>query len=588
MLIGDQSVPDSAKTRQISFYNTCKESFDDSLDSYMKMKLFTFFKKKGKTVQSFTQEEVFSKDIAGESQYYNENESVVPDELMPQEELDEPELEYEELEDYDPTKELSEYAFPTIDLLENIEIVFSSEEVIETKEKLINVLQTYNINIPSLETTIGYTNTLYEFVPQKGLRMNQVKNLKDELSFSFGTPNISIESLVERGSMGFVIPNKKQTILPIRSIVGAEEFINTGYELPLIIGQTLAHKNIIIDLTEKPHILISGATGQGKSVLINVIIASLLYKKYPSELKFALFDPIRIELGPYSILEKFFLAKSPGVKTNVVSDIQDAMETLRALTSEMDIRLEMLAKANVRNIKEYNTKFRRRELELSEGHRFMPYIVAIMDKCFDWIMDAGEVYIRRIVNITHLVGIHLILSIQRPSHDVIPTDIKNSFPVRIAFRTASRRDSQIILDEDGAEKLSGNGDAIYKDGSSKIRVQVPFISTDEVKNITRYIQKQAGYANAYLLPYHIPLPECSLRDLGDRDPLFDEAARLIVLHQQGSTSLIQRKFSIGYNRAGRLMDQLEAAGIVGPVQGGAHRKVYIADEYSLEKLLDSL
>lgn len=325
----------------------------------MKMKLFTLLKKKKRTIQPSIQEGIFSKDIADESPCLDENESVIPDELIPQEELDGSELEYEELGDYDPTKELPEYTFPTIDLLEDAEIVFSSDEVIATKEKLINVLQTYNIDIPSLETSAGYTNTLYEFFPQKGLRIKQVKNLQEELSFSLGTSNISIEALVERGSIGFVIPNTKQAILPIRSMIGAEKFIDTGYELPLIIGQTLTHEDIIIDLTEKLHILICGATGQGKSVLINGFIASLLYKKHPSKLKLVLFDPIRIELGPYSILEKFFLAKSPEAKANVVSDIQGAMETLRALTCEMDTRLEIQARANARNIKEY--RYRRLE-----------------------------------------------------------------------------------------------------------------------------------------------------------------------------------------------------------------------------------
>lgn len=433
-------------------------------------------------------------------------------------------MEYAALNVYDPTNDLPEYILPTTDLLENPSVLFLTSKTIEIKEKLINILQANNIDVRSLEATVGYTNTLYEITPLRGLRLNQLKNLYADLSFNLSTPNISIEPLFDRATIGLVVPNKEYITLPIKSIIESDEFSNTHYELPMIIGQTLTHKNIIIDLSKKTHILISGATGQGKSVLLNVIIASLLYKKHPAELKFVLFDPLRIELNLYSAIEKHFLAKSDYVENNVVTDIQDAMETLRSLTREMDNRLEMLLRANVRNIKEYNAMFRKRELNPSKGHRFMPYIVVIIDKYCDIATSEGETYIRRLVNNAHVAGIHLILSVQRPSQDVIHEDIKNNFPVRIAFRTSSQQDSKIILDEEGAERLCGNGDAIYKDELSKIRLQVPFISTSEVKNITRHIAKQQGYDCTYPLPLsdNSLLLKYSLNDLNVRDSLFED------------------------------------------------------------------
>ena len=488
---------------------------------------------------------------------------------------------------FDPRFELSKYLYPQIDLLESNDIVFSTDEVIETKNKLINTLQANRIDVSSLKTTVGYTNTLYEIVPPKGLRLSRIKDLQAEFSFNMGIPNIFIEPLFERGAIGFIIPNKVQVKLPIKSIVESDEFIETDYELPLIIGRTLTHKNIIVDLHEKGHILVSGATGQGKSVLLNVIIASLLYKKHPSDLKLVLLDPVKLELSLYSIVEKHFLAKLPD-STGVVSDTLGALHTLESLTREIDDRIELLMKANVRSIKEYNALFRKRMLDPLRGYKYMPYIVVIIDNYTDLVMDEGELYIKRLVSRAHIVGIHLILSIQRPSNDVIAKDIISSIPVRIAFRTAAREESLMILGEEGAERLSGNGDAIYKDELLKIRVQVPFISTDEVKRIVSFIGNQQGFDCTY------PLPDCFLQppnfecDLNNRDILFEEAARLIVVHQQGSTSLIQRKFSIGYNRAGKLMNQLEAAGIVGAERGSQPREVLITDEYSLEKLLDSL
>lgn len=431
-------------------------------------------------------------------------------------------MEYDVHNDYNSTKDLPAYIFPPTDLLENVNVVFPTHKVLEIKEKLISILQANNIDVWSLDATVGYTNTLYEITPVKGLRLDQLKNLYAELSFNLSTPNISIEPLLDKIAIGLVVPNKEYIALPIKSMIDSDEFSNTHYELPLTIGQTLTRKNIIIDLSKKNHILISGATGQGKSVLLNVIIASLLYKKHPAEVKFVLFDPLRIELNLYSTIEKHFLAKPAYRETNVVSNIKDVKETLRSLNREMENRFEMLLKANVRNIKEYNAMFRKRELSPSKGHRFMPYIVVIIDKYCDIATSEGEAWIRRLVKNAHAVGIHLIVSIRRPSKDIIDEDVKNNFPVHIAFRTASQQDSKIVLNEKGAERLCGNGDAIYKDEMSKIRLQVPFISTGEVKNITRHIGRQQGYDYAYPLPIpdNSPFLKYSLNDLNMPDSLF--------------------------------------------------------------------
>lgn len=511
-----------------------------------------------------------------------------PDRTESEKDIEKPITTHEYPEDYDPTKDLPNYHSPSTDLLENFDVIFSTNEVIETKEIITNTFQASGIAIQSIETTVGYTNTLYEIIPQKGFRVNQIKKLHADLSFNLCTPNLSIEPLFGRGSIGIVVSNKEQTMLPVKSMINSNDFVNTIYDLPLIVGQTLTHENIIIDLIEKSHILISGATGQGKSILLNVMITSLLYKKHPAEVKFVLIDPGLIELNLYSVLEKHFLAKIPNSNKSIVTDGWNAAETFQSLIIEMNDRFKLLWDANVRNAKEYNTRFRQRKLDPSKGHRFLPYIVVIIDKYYDVAMYMEEVYVTKLVRKAHAVGIHIILSVQRPSQDILSDDTKSYFPVRVAFRTASRQESKIILDEEGAERLSGNGDAIYKDELYKIRLQVPYISTNEIKNITQSISSQQGYDYPYTLPENPPLPVYPLVDVNDRDPLFNEAARLVVVHQQGSPSLIQRKFSIGYNRAGRLMDQLEAAGIVGVVQGSKPRDVFITDEYNLEKLLNSL
>lgn len=488
--------------------------------------------------------------------------------------------------------DLPDYCFPSAVLLKDLDVSFSTNEVIETKECIISFLRSHNIRFEGVDTTVGYSNTLYEVTLSKGLRISQLKKLYPDLVFHLGTPNISIEPIFERGTIGIIVPNQKQTILPIKAVIESEDFTNSDFDLPLIIGQTLTHKNIIVDLSDKGHILVSGATGQGKSVLLNVMINSLLYKKHPAELKLVLFDPMLVELNLYSPIKKHFLA---GLTNNqyVVSDTRQAWETLNAIIGEMEDRLRLLVSAGCRNIKEYNSKFRKRLLNPQDRHRFLPYIVTVIDRFSDLSTEETQNCIGRIVNKGQAAGIHVILSVQRPADDILREDIRNNFPVRIAFRTTERKESRLILEEDGAELLSGNGDAIYKDTYAKKRVQVPFISTKEVTNIAAHISNQQGYEFAYALPdqrfYPFYDEALSSQNIFDNlDPLFEEAARLIVVHQQGSTSLIQRKFSIGYNRAGRLMDQLEAAGIVGETQGSHPREVYISDEYRLEKLLEEI
>ncbi len=491
-------------------------------------------------------------------------------------------------EDYDPRKELPTYQPPSKDLLENPSPTFSSDDIIETKNKITETFRENGTGFVSIDVSVGYTNTLYEIVPRKGFRVSRIKHLQAELSFKLNTNNLSMEPIFERGAIGIIVPNKEPAILPIKSIIGSDEFATSTCELPLIIGRTLTYDNIVIDLTEKLHILVSGATGQGKSVLLNTMIASLLYKKHPAEVKLVLIDPSRLELNVYAGLEKHFLATYPDSGRTIVTDIPKAITTFHSLTVEMEDRFDLLQKARVRTVKEYNSKFRERRLNPSNGHHFMPYIVVVVDKFFDIGMSMEEDYLMKLVYRGHVAGIHLILSVQRPSRDILPDNIKSNIPTRVAFRTTSRQESRLILDKEGAEKLAGNGDAIYKDELLEIRLQVPYISTSELNKIVLHIGGQPGYDHAYPLPESILSPTVIPVDLDDRDALFEEAARLIVIHQQGSTSLIQRKFSIGYNRAGMIMDQLEAAGIVGLTQGAKPRDIFIADEYSLEKLLRNL
>jgi len=506
-------------------------------------------------------------------------------------------LQPEQQEDYDPRKDLSSFRFPTMNLLKVYDTgnrAVDMNEQNENKEKIIHTLRNYGIEITSIKATVGPTITLYEIVPQAGVRISKIRNLEDDIALSLSALGIRIIApMPGKGTIGIEVPNKDPQIVSMQSVITSKRFQECEYDLPVALGKTITNEVFIFDLTKMPHLLVAGATGQGKSVGLNAIITSLLYKKHPSEMKMVLIDPKMVEFNIYSTIEKHYLAKLPDEEKAIITDVTKVTQTLNSLTKEMDDRYELLMKAHVRTIKEYNEKYVKRRLNPEKGHRYMPYIVVVIDEFGDLIMTAGkeiEMPIARIAQKARAVGMHMVIATQRPTTNIITGTIKANFPARMAFRVTSQIDSRTILDMSGAKQLIGRGDMLFSQGSNLIRIQCAFVDTPEVEEITQYIGKQRGYDFAF------PLPEVTSDadntpgavDLNDKDALFDEAARLIVVHQQGSTSLIQRKFSIGYNRAGRLMDQLEAAGIVGAAQGSKPREVFIADEYSLEKLLDSL
>lgn len=500
-------------------------------------------------------------------------------------------------EDYDPRKDLSTFRFPTMNLLKvynTADRAVDMNEQNENKERIIHTLRNYGIEITSIKATVGPTITLYEIVPQAGVRISKIRNLEDDIALSLSALGIRIIApMPGKGTIGIEVPNKEPQIVSMQSVISSRRFQECDYALPVALGKTITNEVFIFDLTKMPHLLVAGATGQGKSVGLNAIITSLLYKKHPSEMKMVLIDPKMVEFNIYSTIEKHYLAKLPDEEKAIITDVTKVTQTLNSLTKEMDDRYELLMKAHVRTIKEYNEKFIKRRLNPEKGHRYMPYIVVVIDEFGDLIMTAGkeiEMPIARIAQKARAVGIHMVIATQRPTTNIITGTIKANFPARMAFRVTSQIDSRTILDMSGANQLIGRGDMLFSQGSSLIRIQCAFVDTPEVEEIAQYIGKQNGYDHAFALPEVAGETEAApgAVDLNDRDPLFEEAARLIVVHQQGSTSLIQRKFSIGYNRAGRLMDQLEAAGIVGATQGSKPRDVFIADEYSLEKLLTSL
>ena len=503
----------------------------------------------------------------------------------------------EKLEEYDPTLDLSNYKFPSIDLLDdhqsgNVEV--SNEELLSNKNKIVETLRHYKIEITKIRATIGPTITLYEIVPAPGVRIAKIKNLEDDIALSLAALGIRIIAPIPgRGTIGIEVPNQHPEIVSMRSIVSSKKFQESTAELPVVLGKTISNETFLIDLVKMPHILVAGATGQGKSVGLNAIITSLLYKKHPSQLKLVMIDPKKVELSLYSTIEKHFLAKLPDEEEAIITDIQKAKNTLNSLNIEMDARYDLLKKAHARNIKEYNGKFINRRLNPEKGHRYLPYIVVIIDEFADLIMTAGkeiELPIARIAQLARAVGIHMIIATQRPSVSIITGVIKANFPTRIAFKVASMIDSRTILDTPGANQLIGKGDMLIAMGSTMTRLQCAFVDTPEVERICEHIAAQQGYPTAFMLPEYVSESESSAlgTDLKDRDELFDDAARIVVMNQMGSTSMIQRKFSIGYNRAGRIMDQLEAANIVGPSEGSKARQVLLQDEYSLEQLLNSL
>ena len=501
--------------------------------------------------------------------------------------------------DYDPKLDLSTFRNPTIDLLKKYDVSDRQVDMDEqeaNQQRIRQTLESFGISIATIKATVGPTITLYEVVPDTGVRIAKIKNLEDDIALSLSALGIRIIApMPGKGTIGIEVPNKDPQIVSMQSVVATRKFQESKYDLPVVLGKTITNDIFMFDLCKMPHLLVAGATGQGKSVGLNAIITSLLYRKHPSELKFVLVDPKMVEFGIYAELERHYLAKLPDADKAVITDCTKVIMTLNSVCKEMDDRYELLMKAHVRNIKEYNAKFISRHLNPEKGHKFMPFIVVIIDEFGDLIMQAGkeiETPIARIAQKARAVGIHMIIATQRPSTNIITGIIKANFPARMAFRVMQMVDSRTILDAPGANQLIGRGDLLFSQGGETTRVQCAFVDTPEVERIVNYISEQAGYPTAFLLPEYVgeggEEKGSGNIDLSDRDPLFEEAARLIVIQQQGSTSLIQRKFAIGYNRAGRLMDQLEVAGIVGPFEGSKARQVLIQDEYSLEQLLNAL
>ena len=500
--------------------------------------------------------------------------------------------------EYDPTLDLPDYKYPPLSLLEDYrtsESLVSKEELLMNKNRIVETLANYKIQIDKITATIGPTVTLYEIVPAPGIRISKIKNLEDDIALSLSALGIRIIAPIPgRGTIGIEVPNQNPEVVSMRSIISSVKFQEQKFELPIGLGKTISNETYVVDLTRMPHLLVAGATGQGKSVGLNAIITSLLYKKHPAQLKFVLIDPKKVELTVYSKIERHYLAKLPvDDQEAIITDTQKVIHTLNSLTIEMDERYDLLKAAHVRNIKEYNAKFILRKLNPNKGHRYLPYIVVVIDEFADLILTAGreiETPLSRLAQLARAIGIHLVIATQRPTTNIITGVIKANFPTRIAFRVSSMVDSRTILDTPGANQLIGRGDMLISAGNDLIRLQCAFIDTPEIDKITEFIGSQRGYPTAHLLPEYIEESQSDLLeiDLKKRDEMFEEAARLVVQYQQGSTSLLQRKFSIGYNRAGRLIDQLEAAGVVGPFEGSKARQVLIHDEMSLEQLLTNL
>ena len=502
------------------------------------------------------------------------------------------------LQPYNPRLDLENYKFPTLDLLNQYEDNgpnIDMEEQNANKDRIIKVLRSFGIEISSIKASVGPTITLYEITPAEGVRISKIRNLEDDIALSLSALGIRIIAPIPgKGTIGIEVPNANPRIVPIQSILNSKKFQETTMELPIALGKTITNEVFMVDLAKAPHMLVAGATGQGKSVGLNAIVTSLLYKKHPAELKFVIVDPKKVEFSVYTPIERHFLAKLPDGEDAIITDVSKVVQTLNSLCIEMDTRYDLLRKAGCRNIKEYNAKFISRQLNPEKGHRFMPYIVIIIDEFGDLIMTAGkevELPICRIAQLARAVGIHAIIATQRPTTNIITGTIKANFPARVAFRVAAMMDSRTILDRSGAQQLIGKGDMLYLQGNDPVRVQCAFVDTPEVERIANYISKQQGYPTAFMLPEYVgEESESSIGevDMNRLDPMFEDAARLVVIHQQGSTSLIQRKFSIGYNRAGRIMDQLEKAGIVGPTQGSKARDVLCMDETDLEMKLNNL
>jgi S-DNA-T family DNA segregation ATPase FtsK/SpoIIIE len=496
--------------------------------------------------------------------------------------------------EFDPTLELGNYKFPTLNLLKdyNETISVDQEELEANKNRIVETLNNYKIGIAKIKATVGPTVTLYEIVPDAGIRISKIKNLEDDIALSLSALGIRIIAPIPgKGTIGIEVPNKKPTMVSMKSVISSTKFQNSEMELPIALGKTISNETFVVDLAKMPHLLMAGATGQGKSVGLNAVLTSLLYKKHPAEVKFVLVDPKKVELTLFNHIERHYLAKLPDTEDAIITDTTKVINTLNSMCIEMDARYDLLKTAMVRNIKEYNAKFKARKLNPNDGHKFLPYIVLVIDEFADLIMTAGkevETPIARLAQLARAIGIHLIVATQRPSVNVITGIIKANFPARAAFRVTSKIDSRTILDTSGADQLIGKGDMLFTNGNDVVRLQCAFVDTPEVEKITDFIGSQRAYPEAHLLPeYSGEEVGTSLDiDISERDALFRDAALLIVHAQQGSASLLQRKLKLGYNRAGRLIDQLEAAGIVGPFEGSKARQVLVPDELSLNLLLD--
>ena len=498
--------------------------------------------------------------------------------------------------EFDPKLDLSNFKFPPIDLLKEyatVGITINQEELEENKNKIVETLRNYKIDIAQIKATVGPSVTLYEIVPEAGIRISKIKSLEDDIALSLAALGIRIIAPIPgKGTIGIEVPNKNPTIVPMKSVIASAKFQEAEMELPIALGKTISNETFVVDLAKMPHLLMAGSTGQGKSVGLNAVLTSLLYKKHPAEVKFVLVDPKKVELTLFNKIERHYLAKLPDTEDAIITDNAKVINTLNSLCIEMDNRYSLLKDAMVRNIKEYNDKFKARKLNPEHGHQFLPYIILVVDEFADLIMTAGkevEIPIARLAQLARAIGIHLIIATQRPSVNVITGMIKANFPARIAFRVISKIDSRTILDTQGADQLIGRGDLLYTNGNDLVRVQCAFVDTPEVERIVDFIGSQKAYATAYLLPEYVGENE-SVKldiDISERDALFKEAAEIIVSTQQGSASLLQRKLKLGYNRAGRLIDQLEAAGIVGPFEGSKARSVFITDMVALDQFFNN-
>jgi S-DNA-T family DNA segregation ATPase FtsK/SpoIIIE len=545
-------------------------------------------------------EEIVSEEIVGEEQQATDPEAkddvemtiedvsgTNPEDFNPDEGA---------LGEYDPTLDLPKYQYPPLSLMKEYDqgdTMVTNEELISNKNRIVETLGNYNIKIDKIKATIGPTVTLYEIVPAPGIRISKIKSLEDDIALSLSALGIRIIAPIPgKGTIGIEVPNQNPRIVSMKSILSSKKFQDADMELAIALGKTISNETFVFDLTKMPHLLVAGATGQGKSVGLNAIIASLLYKKHPAQLKFVMIDPKKVELSLYTKIERHFLAKLPESEEAIITDTQQVIHTLNSLCAEMDDRYNLLKAAQVRNIKEYNTKFINRRLNPNKGHKYLPFIVVIIDEFADLIMTAGreiEHPISRLAQLARAIGIHLIIATQRPTTNIITGVIKANFPARIAFRVTSGIDSRTILDSSGADQLIGRGDMLFVSGSDPIRLQCAFVDGPEIEDVTDFIGQQRGYPTAMMLnPVADELGNGPDVDLDKRDDKFEEAARLVIQHQQGSTSLIQRKLSLGYNRAGRIVDQLEAAGILGPFEGSKARQVLVQDEFSLEQILNKL